>query len=314
MTKQITNTVMMVRPASFHMNEQTAVNNFYQQKEDGRAVDEIQQRALLEFDAFVDSLKSNGIEVLVFQDRAEDDTPDSIFPNNWNSFHEDGTVYLYPMYAENRRSEVKPDILHKIKSKFEVGEIHSFRHWEKENKFLEGTGSLILDRPNKLAYAAVSDRTQMPVLEEFSEKSGFELVTFHAFQTVHQERLPIYHTNVMMCVGEKFSVVCLDSIDDYSERNQLIKKLENTGKEIIAISEDQCNQFAGNMLQVMNKNGEKFVVLSHTAYSSLSDEQLKRLTVHGTLIHPDLSTIEKYGGGSARCMLAEIFLQPKYKL
>ncbi|MEO9476130.1 MAG: arginine deiminase-related protein [Cyclobacteriaceae bacterium] len=314
MTKQITNTVMMVRPASFHMNEQTAVNNFYQQKEDGRAVDEIQQRALLEFDAFVDTLKSNGIEVLVFQDRSEDDTPDSIFPNNWNSFHEDGTVFLYPMYAENRRNEVKPDILHKIKSKFEVGEIHSFRYWEKESKFLEGTGSLILDRPNKLAYAAISERTQMPVLEDFAEKSGFELVAFHALQTVHHERLPIYHTNVMMCVGEKFSVVCLDSIDDYTERNYLIKKLESTGKEIIAISEDQCNQFAGNMLQVMNKDGEKFVVLSHAAYSSLSDEQLKRLAVHGTLIHPDLSTIEKYGGGSARCMLAEIFLQPKYKL
>ncbi|MFT6866325.1 MAG: hypothetical protein ACJA08_001156 [Cyclobacteriaceae bacterium] len=314
MINQITDTIMMVRPAAFLMNEETAVNNFYQQKVEGTSPSEIQNRALAEFDGFVEKLRGNGIKILVIQDTAESKTPDSIFPNNWNSFHEDGAVYLYPMFAENRRREIKPTILDQLTQDFEIKSIHSFTHWEATDHFLEGTGSMILDRPNKLIYAALSERTQMPVLKDLSERSGFELVTFTANQTVDSRRLPIYHTNVMMCLGEGFAVICLDSIDDENEKNMVREKLNETGKEIIEISEDQCNQFAGNMLQVRNEGGKRFIVMSASAYHSLNSVQVKTLSSYGDLIHHSLATIEKYGGGSARCMMAEIFLQPKHKL
>ncbi len=309
MDNQIANTIMMVRPAAFLMNEETAVNNFFQQKDETVSLEQIQSKALAEFDGFVDQLKAKGVDVLVFQDKAEDQTPDSIFPNNWNSFHEDGSLYLYPMFAENRRRERKTEILDHIRENFEITSEHSFAHWESENCFLEGTGSMILDRPNKLAYAAISLRTQMPVLEDFAQKTGFELVTFTANQTVGEERLPIYHTNVMMCLGEHFVVLCADCIDDPSERAAVLNQLQKTGKELVLISEAQRDQFAGNMLQVKNAKGDRFVVMSDSAYQSLKDSQRALISAHGEIIHPDLSTIEKYGGGSARCMMGEVFLK-----
>ena len=300
---------MMVRPAAFLMNEETAVNNFFQQKDENASLDQIQSKALAEFDGFVDQLKAKGVDVLVFQDKAEDQTPDSIFPNNWNSFHEDGSLYLYPMFAENRRRERKAEILDHIRENFEITAEHSFAHWEDENCFLEGTGSMILDRPNKLAYVAISLRTQMPVLEDFAQKTGFELVTFTANQTVGDERMPIYHTNVMMCLGEDFALLCADCIDDPTERAAVLNQLQKTGKELVLISEAQRDQFAGNMLQVKNAKGERYVVMSDAAYQSLKESQRALISAHGEIIHPDLSTIEKYGGGSARCMMGEVFLK-----
>ena len=310
MTRQITNHIMMIRPVAFHMNEQTAVNNYYQKNEKGADQQAIQKEALAQFDAFVEKLKAEGVDATVFEDTPEPATPDSIFPNNWISFHEDGKVRLYPMYAANRRSERREDILEGLKEKFEVKEVLSYTDWENQNAYLEGTGSLLLDRQNKIAYAAISERTMAEVLDAFCKEVGYEKVAFHANQTVDGKRLPIYHTNVMMCLGEGFSVVCLESIDDSKERDNLISSLEKTGKEIIEISESQKEHFAGNMLQVLGKN-ERLVVMSEAAFQSLSEYQKARLSGHGKLVYSDIHTIEKLGGGSARCMMAEIFLSEK---
>ncbi|NNE56396.1 MAG: amidinotransferase, partial [Flavobacteriales bacterium] len=204
MTSQITNTLFMVRPISFKKNEQTAVNNYFQKDLQGLTLDQIQDKALKEFDQFVDRLRAKGVEVFVFNDRNSAETPDSIFPNNWISFHEDGTILTYPMYAENRRKERREDVIDKLKEGFEVKEVKSFAHWEDEGLFLEGTGSMILDRPNKVVYASVSERTNRTVLADFCEKSGFKPVTFTSYQTVDGKRNPIYHTNVMMALGEQY--------------------------------------------------------------------------------------------------------------
>ncbi|WP_424963858.1 citrulline utilization hydrolase CtlX [Ekhidna sp.] len=307
MSKQITNHLMMIRPVAFHMNEQTAVNNYYQKVEEGASAEEIQKHALKQFDQFVEKLRSEGVDVTVFDDTPDPATPDSIFPNNWISFHQDGVLRLYPMYAENRRLERREDIVAALKEKFKVSEVISFTDWEQKAAYLEGTGSLLLDRQNKIAYAAISDRTMPEVLEDFCDEAGFDPVTFHALQTVDGKRLPIYHTNVMMCLGEEFSVVCLDSIDDLEERENLVETLEETDKEIIEITEEQKEQFAGNMLQVLGKDDQRLVVMSSAAFHSLSNEQKARLSKHGKLVHSDIHTIEKLGGGSARCMMAEIF-------
>jgi len=310
MNKQVTNHIMMIRPVAFHMNEQTAVNNYYQQKADKDA-EEIQMEAIAQFDSFVQILRNEGVDVTVFEDTHDPSTPDSIFPNNWISFHEEGMIRLYPMYAENRRLERREDIIASVKDRFVVKDLTSFTGWEAKNKFLEGTGSLLLDRQHRLAYAAISERTMPEVLEDFCKESDFTLVAFHAYQTVNGKRLPIYHTNVMMCLGEKFAVVCLESIDDLSERNALIEMLERTGKELIEISEQQKENFAGNMLQVIGKKDQRLVVMSSAAFHSLTDQQLASLRKHGKIVHADIHTIEKLGGGSARCMMAEIFLSKK---
>ena len=260
-----------------------------------------------QFDQFVEKLRSEGVDVTVFDDTPDPATPDSIFPNNWISFHQDGVLRLYPMYAKNRRLERREDIVAGLKAKFKVSDVVSFTNWEQKAAYLEGTGSLLLDRQNKIAYAAISDRTMPEVLEDFCDEAGFDPVTFHALQTVDGKRLPIYHTNVMMCLGEDFSVVCLDSIDDLEERENLVETLEETDKEIIEITEEQKEQFAGNMLQVLGKDDQRLVVMSSAAFHSLSDEQKAQLSKHGKLVHSDIHTIEKLGGGSARCMMAEIF-------
>ncbi|WP_462250534.1 citrulline utilization hydrolase CtlX [Ekhidna sp.] len=307
MSNQITNDLMMIRPVAFRMNEQTAVNNYYQKNEADATSDQIQKEALDQFDQFVEVLRAEGVNVTVFDDTPDPATPDSIFPNNWISFHEDGKLRLYPMYAENRRVERREDIIDGLKQSFSIGEVVSFTQWEEKNAFLEGTGSLLLDRQNKIAYAAISERTMPEVLEDFCREAGYKPVKFHALQTVEGQRLPIYHTNVMMCLGEKFGLVCLDSIDDIDERTNLISELEDSGKEVIEITEEQKEQFAGNMLQVLGSNDQRLVVMSSAAYNSLNDEQKNKLSNHGKLVHSDIHTIEKLGGGSARCMMAEIF-------
>lgn len=311
MNKQITDTLMMIRPVAFHMNEQTAVNNYYQKRIEGLSESEIQTRALKEFDEFVNKLRAAGVSVYVFEDTAEPKTPDSIFPNNWVSFHESGKVMLYPMYAENRRLERRDDLIEDLSDDFQINTIESLTEWEGQHKYLEGTGSLILDRQHKLAYAATSERTNLDVLVDFMERTGYEAVTFAANQTVDGARKPIYHTNVMMCVGESFAVVCADSIDNEIEKKQVIHSFENTNKDIVFITEEQKERFAGNMLQVQNKNGDKFVVMSEAAYTALEEDQRSQLKKHGSLLYSSLDTIEALGGGSARCMMAEVFLPKK---
>ncbi len=309
--KQNTDTILMIRPVKFRMNEQTAVNNYYQTEADELNSNQIQQKAQQEFDNFVKKLRAHKVNVLVIEDQLEPSTPDSIFPNNWVSFHQEGSIGLYPMFAENRRLERRIDILERLKEDFEVNEIIDFSEAEFEGRFLEGTGSMILDRPNKLVYAALSIRTQESVLNEFCEKFDYEPVKFIAYQTVGEERLPIYHTNVMMCVADQYAIICADSINDPEERKCVIDKLEGTDKEIILITEEQNEQFAGNMLQVLSCEGEPYLVMSGSAYRSLTDEQIKTIEKYNPIINSPLDTIETLGGGSARCMMAEVFLPKK---
>lgn len=308
--KQSTNTLMMIRPVQFRFNEQTAVNNYYQKAIEGLSASEIQLKAAEEFDHFVEKLRSKKINVIVVEDTPDPSTPDSIFPNNWISFHSDGRVGLYPMYAENRRLERRPDILEKLQSKegLKITEIIDFSKFEKESLFLEGTGSMILDRPNKIVYAAISLRTDEKVLDEFCDKFAYEAVKFVANQTVNGERLPIYHTNVMMCVADDLAILCTDSIDDEAERKAVIESLDRTGKEVIEISEDQKHHFAGNMLQVNGTDGKPYLVMSAAAHQSLNEEQIKRIEKYCEILSSSLDTIEALGGGSARCMMAEVFL------
>lgn len=308
--QQVTSTILMVRPIRFRFNEETAVNNYYQKELDGMTADQIQDLALKEFDDFVDKLRSRGVYVKVIQDTSDPSTPDSIFPNNWISFHEDGHIGIFPMYAENRRLERREDIIEGlVKDGFRVESIEDFTQFEEQNKFLEGTGSMVLDRSKKIAYAAVSERTNPDVINEFALKFQYTPVLFTALQTFEGKRMPIYHTNVMMAMGDGFAVICLDSIDDQNERQLVVKSLEESGKEVIEISEQQKEQFAGNMLQVKDNKGHKYMVMSSAAYASISEEQKENLLKHNKdIIHSSLNTIETLGGGSARCMMAEVFL------
>ena len=303
---QTTNTVLMVEPIAFGYNAETAENNYFQveQKEA-----DIQEKALSEFKNFVEKLQAKGINVITVKDTIDPHTPDSIFPNNWVSFHQDGKVVLYPMFATNRRVERRDDIIESIKNKgFNVSEIDDWSLPEIQGHYLEGTGSMIFDHDYKIAYGSVSLRLDENLFREFCEKYGFKPVVFHSYQTVENERLPIYHTNVMMCVADQFVVICLDCIDDVEERKNVQEIIKSTNKEIIEISEDQLQQFAGNMLQVQNNQGEKFLVMSETAYKSLKPEQVSNIEKYCEIIYADLNTIEVNGGGSARCMLAEVFL------
>ena len=298
----------MVRPIHFYRNEQTAVNNYFQQEEESLPREQIQKQALEEFDLLVDKLRLNKVHVEIFEDNTIAETPDSIFPNNWLTMHDDGQIITYPMFAENRRKERREDIITQLKNEFFVRSVETFTGWEANGQFLEGTGSLIIDRPNKIAYAAISERTSLEVLQDFCEKTGYTPLTFRALQTVGGERLPIYHTNVMMSVGENFAVVCGECIDDPVERAKVHFSLTSTGKEIIEITEKQVKNFAGNILQVRNANGKSMIVMSEEAKDSFTKEQLKLLTKHGEILSSPIPTIEKYGGGGVRCMMAEIFL------
>jgi len=307
--KQTTNTIVMIRPVSFRMNEQTAVNNYYQKVLDDVTSDTIQEKALAEFDAFVLKLRAQGVEVIVIDDTKSPDTPDSIFPNNWISFHENGTIGLYPMFAENRRLERREDVLEILEEKgFVIENVIDYTEAEDEKVFLEGTGSLLLDRVNRKAYCAISPRADEELFIEFCEDFEFTPVPFDSNQTVNDKRLAIYHTNVMMCLGEKFAVICLDSIDDKKERKMVKMHLKEDGKELIIITEEQVNNFAGNMLQVQGKDEEALLIMSNAAYSSLTKHQIVILEKHCRIVSSSLDVIEACGGGSARCMMAEVFL------
>jgi hypothetical protein len=306
--QQTTNSILMIRPINFRMNEQTAVNNYYQEVLDLKNA-EINKKAQFEFDTFVDKLKSVGIEVIVISDTDQFDTPDSLFPNNWISFHEDGTVVLYPMFAENRRNERREDILDILEEKgFLIDNIVDYTSAEEEEIFLEGTGSLLLDRVNKKAYCALSPRADEDLFIEFCEDFEYTPVIFTAYQTVDGKRKPIYHTNVMMCLAETFAVICLDTIDDKQERKNVVKHLKEDRKQIIEITEKQVIYFAGNMLQVKGTTNERFLVMSQSALDCLTPTQIQQITKHCKIISSSLETIETCGGGSARCMMAEIFL------
>jgi hypothetical protein len=306
---QTTSSILMIRPVAFRMNEQTAVNNYYQKVLDNLLPATVNAKAQQEFDAFVTKLQAVGVDVTVVDDTLNPDTPDSIFPNNWISFHQNGDVVLYPMFAENRRSERREDILDMLEEKgFQIENIVDYTSAEDDGFFLEGTGSLLLDRANGIAYCALSPRADEELFIEFCEDFDMAPVIFNAYQTINNERKLIYHTNVMMCLGTTFAVICADCIDDKQERKFVLEQLKKSGKEVILISEAQVNNFAGNMLEVLGHANQKYLVMSASAHGSLTADQIKKLEKHATVLSSSLDTIEACGGGSARCMMAEIFL------
>ena len=267
---------------------------------------------LREFNDFVSKLRGKGINLVVAKDTDTPHTPDSIFPNNWVSFHQNARVGLYPMYAQNRRQERRPDILEMLQKRgFSIKRVVDYSLAEQDGVFLEGTGSIVLDRENRYAYLALSQRSDAALFLKFCKDFEYMPVVFTANQTVNGQRLPIYHTNVMMCIADKYVVICLDCIDDKLQRENVLEKLQKAGKKIISITEDQVNAFAGNMLQVHNTEGDKIVVMSSTAYKSLTQEQIHGIQKYNSIMHTELSTIQTYGGGSARCMMAEVFLPLK---
>ncbi|WP_430467582.1 citrulline utilization hydrolase CtlX [Winogradskyella ouciana] len=305
--QQTTDTILMIRPVNFRMNEQTAVNNYFQEDLDIKNA-EINTKAQEEFDAFVEKLRAVGINVIVEEDDKLRDTPDSIFPNNWVSFHSNGDVAVYPMFAENRRRERRDEVFMRLeKEGFKIENIIDYTSAEDEGVFLEGTGSILMDRMNRKAYCALSPRADEDLFIEFCEDFEYTPVIFTANQTVDDDRLPIYHTNVMMCLAENFAVICLDSIDDKKERKNVVKHLKQDGKEIISITEAQMHQFAGNMLQLRG-NESRYLVMSEAAHKSLTKDQINRIEKHCPILSSSLETIETCGGGSARCMMAEVFL------
>ena len=307
--KQTTNSILMIRPVAFRMNEQTAVNNYYQKVLDGLIPATVNAKAQQEFDTFVEKLRAVGVDVTVVDDTLEPSTPDSVFPNNWISFHQNGDVALYPMFAENRRQERREEILDMLEDKgFVIHNIVDYTSAEEDGFFLEGTGSLLLDRANSKAYCALSPRADEELFIEFCEDFDYAPVIFEAFQTVDGERKLIYHTNVMMCLGETFAVICTDCIDDKKERKMVLDNLKENGKEIIVITEAQMNNFAGNMLEIRGTNDKRYLVMSASAHQSLTDKQVMQLEKHAEILSSSLDTIEACGGGSARCMMAEIFL------
>lgn len=308
MASQTTSNILMVRPANFGFNEETAASNAFQNSETTLSQEEISRRAVAEFDQFVTKLREKGVHVTVAQDSDYPVKPDAVFPNNWVTFHEDGTVLLYPMYAPVRRLERQPDIIEQIRNVFVIGKMYHLEHFEDVSKYLEGTGSMILDRQHEIVYACLSPRTDLSLLDEFCEIMGYKRV---AFRAVDGEGKEIYHTNVMMALGETFVVICLDTIPNENEKNLLLKTLADTGKEIISITLGQMLSFAGNMLQVRNPKGETFLVMSSQAYRSLTPEQIAQIEKHTQILHSEIETIETFGGGSARCMMAEIFLPTK---
>ena len=304
----------MIRPLAFNYNVQTAVNNHYQNANDFASnSNQINLTAQTEFDNFVLKLRSFGVDVIVFQDDDKFDTPDSVFPNNWISFHSNGDIALYPMFAENRRNERREDVVKYIeKNRYLINNVIDYSSAEESNIFLEGTGSIVLDRLNRKAYCAVSERSNEELLIEFCEDFEYTPVVFNAFQSVKEVRELIYHTNVMMCVADNFVIICLDCIDDKKQRNNVIAHLKEDGKEIIKISENQVNSFAGNMLQILDRNNNSLLIMSESAYNVLTRAQKDIINKYAKIVFSSLNTIETYGGGSARCMMAEVFL-PKAK-
>ncbi len=305
---QTTSHILMVRPAHFGFNEETAQSNAFQQRDTALSVADIQIQAKKEFDNFVKKLRNKGIQVVVANDSDKPVKTDAVFPNNWITLHDDGTLILYPMNAPSRRAERDAEIIDLLEKKFEVKQKIHFEHYEQVGKYLEGTGSMILDRMHKMTYACISPRTDIDLLDAFCSAMHFER---SAFTAVDANGKDIYHTNVMMALAETFVVICLDAVVKPEERAALVKQFENTGKEIVEISFAQMNRFAGNMLQVRNNADQTFLVMSAQAYQSLNKTQIAQIERHTQILYADIGTIEKFGGGSARCMMAEIFLPCK---
>ena len=307
MLKQTTSNIMMVRPIHFAFNPETAVNNAFQLQADKDELDQVATKAQEEFDTFVGKLREQGISVFVFEDTADPHTPDSVFPNNWITFHQDGTLVTYPMYAPTRRKERRDDIVNNIEGQFQVEKRIHLEEYESSGIYLEGTGSLILDRINKIAYACVSERTNEKILDDYCAQLGYKKILFSALDA---KGMDIYHTNVMMCMGDTFVVLCSECVPEGEAKDLLLQTLKDTDKELIDIRLDQVERFAGNMLQVENEEGKTFLVMSEQAFKALDKEQVQQIEKHSTPLYSPLYTIEKLGGGSARCMLAEIFLPP----
>lgn len=298
--------LLMIRPIRFTFNDQTSVNNNFQKF---AVTPEVQSLALKEFEHLLSLLQAHDVDVMVVDDTHQPHTPDALFPNNWISFHEEGTIILYPMFAPNRRRERNPHILSMVLRKFDFAAIYDLSYHEQEGKFLEGTGSLVLDRTHQIAYACYSERTNEELfVQDFAARMHYHPIGFRAFD---EQGYPIYHTNVMMSVADKFAVICLDTISDTTERNLVHKTLVQTDKHIIPISLRQMHQFAGNVLQVHSRQGQRYTVMSTQAFDSLSSQQIADIEQFNPILHAPLTTIETYGGGSARCMLAEIFLPLK---
>ena len=306
--KQTTDTVLMVRPQYFKFNTQTAASNAFQNEIKDLSADALREKVLAEFDDFVGLLRHNGIHVIVIEDTAAPETPDAVFPNNWVMFHPTGQVSLFPMAAPNRRLERRPDIIEGLRENFNISDVQDLSQPEIQNRFLEGTGSMVFDHANKVGYACISPRTDKVLFTDFCITNGYTPVTF---TSVDENGQQIYHTNVMMCVGKKLAVICLDSIPDAEERQQVLKSMQTNGLKIVDISFDQMNHFAGNMLQLTNAKGKEFLVMSDQAYKALTKEQVSRIEEYCEILHPELYTIEEIGGGSARCMMAEVFLPKK---
>ncbi len=302
---QTTSQLLMIRPVDFKFNEQTAGDNKFQVASEET---DVQKQALAEFDGFVKILRANGVDVTVIDDTLSPATPDSIFPNNWVSFHEDGAVFLYPMHSQNRREERRTDIIEQLGEKFKVNHLTDLSFFEQQHLFLEGTGSMVLDRTNKIAYACLSVRTDQEVLDNFAMLSGYQIV---AFQAIDAYNFPIYHTNVMMCVGEKFVVICLDSIKTTEDKILVLESFQRSKKSVIDITYEQMNRFAGNMLEVKNNAGESLLVMSEQALKALHGTQITKLESFSRIVTAPIYTIEQNGGGSARCMLAEVHLPLK---
>ena len=308
---QRTPNILMIRPTAFRMNEETAGNNYYQKILDNLSPEDVMDKAIEEFDNMVETLRSEGVDVIVFEDNPETDTPDCLFPNNWISFHSNSRVGLYPMYAPNRREERRDDVIVDLQHVhgFQIDEVVDFTEFEEHNVFLEGTGSIVLDRVNRKAYAALSPRTDRVAFEQFCDAFDYEGLVFESMQSVGDTREQIYHTNVMMCVGSGWATVCLDSLDHPEDAELLNSSLEDDGIEVITLSENQIAHFAGNMLEVGSKLDERArIVMSASAYNSLNSTQKKSLEKYGKLVPINLDVIEACGGGSARCMMAEIHL------
>lgn len=301
---QTTNNILMIRPVNFGYNLETAATNHFQNSENQEI--DVNKQAQLEFDNMVNKLLEVGIKVKVIEDTENPYTPDSIFPNNWISFHDDGKVVLYPMEALNRRKERREDIISEISKEFSVKSIIDLSSFESQNEFLEGTGSMVLDRNSKICYACLSSRTSVKVLNHWNKEfPDYKIVSFEALDS---HNLAIYHTNVMMCIGDGFAVICLDSIKNLNEKEKVKNELLNSNKEIIEITLDQMNHFAGNMLLVSNDTGKYYLCMSTAAHNSLNDIQLSTIQKYAEILSFEISTIEKNGGGSVRCMMAEIHL------
>jgi hypothetical protein len=304
--RQITSDILVVRPHFFGANAETSASNFFQQAP-AAAPDDIRRRAVSEFNRMVCALEGAGANPIVFEDTDSPVKPDAVFPNNWVSFHADGTVFLYPMEATNRRAERRSDIVEKLSEQygFHVREIVDLSSGEERGQFLEGTGSLVLDRPHRVAYAALSSRTHMTALADFAQHAGYEIC---AFEAVDSGGDVVYHTNVMMSVGREFAVICADAIVDASKREAVLATLSAGGREIIEISVAQMEHFGGNILQLDTRSGTPLIVMSESARGEMSKAQLEKLSRYGEILPVSIETIEAVGGGSIRCMIAEVFL------